>query len=163
MNRRYGAGTAKSDTLSRKISIPGPWSGSYEFSRSRDRKQQRVTAQADYDFSIRFLDEHQEKYDRNYFLEAFGWQPPTRNLFEFGWASMAELLAVMRREAPSNYALYQAYMDHPEDAGFIDAIAAPPGESSFLMNFDDVTSADVIIRKTIKATSLTEATPIQEK
>ena len=149
-NQKYGTQKATSDTLSRKLSIPGPWVGSYEFTRSRDKKQQRVTAHADYDLSITFKDEHQVKYNRNPFLEAFGWQPPTRNLLEFGWASMPEVLAVMRREAPSSYALYQAYMDYPEDKGFIASIAAPPGESSFLLTFDDVTSADVVVRKTIK-------------
>ena len=146
-NQKYGSQEQHSDTISRKLTIPGPWAGTYEFVRSRNKTQQRVTAHADYDFSIRFADEHQVKYNRDAFREFWGWQPPTRNLFDFGWASMAELLAVMRREAPSSFALYQAYMDHPEDAGSIAAIAAPPGAASFLMTFDDQIKQDVIIRK----------------
>ena len=76
---------------------------------------------------------------------------------------MAELLAVMRREAPSTYALYQPYMDYPEDAALIETVAAPPGEASFVLNFKDNVSYDVVIRKTMKAVPLTPATPISQQ
>ena len=150
--QRYGGGTSKSDTLSRKLSIPGPWNGCYEFTRSRDKKQQTVTAFADYEFGIEVLDEHQVKYNRDSFKEFFGWQPPTRNLLDIGWTSFAEFMAVVRRLAPSDKALYQAYMDLPESDENIAALAAPPGKSTFLMTFDDVTSSDVLVRKAISHT-----------
>ena len=160
-NQKFGSQQSESTTFTRKVTLTEPGTYSITYTRKSGDAQQRVTARGDYEFSLRFVDEHQEKYDRNPFLEAFGWQPPTRNLFEFGWASMAELLAVMRREAPSSYALYQPYMDFPEDAGYVDAIAAPPGEASFVLNFKDNVSYDVVIRKTIAATPLTPATPIE--
>ena len=68
----------------------------------------------------------------------------------------------MRREAPSNYALYNEYMAVHENEDYIKAIEAPPGKVSFVLDFKDNVQYDVTIRKTIRASTLTHATPIKE-
>ena len=145
--QKYGSQEQTSDTLSEEVDLTGPWNGVYSFSRSRNKTQQEITAYVDYEFAIKVADESQIAYNRNPFLEAFGWKPPTRNNFEFGYSSVAEFLSVMKREAPNYYALYQAYMDYPANQAAIEAIKSPPGKSTFIINFDDVTSEDIIVRK----------------
>ena len=164
-HQKYGSSEQTSDTLSRKLTVPGPWSGMYEFVRTRNKVEQRVTARADYESSISICDETNIwQDDRNIFEILFNTRGEGhQNRITVEWDSIAQLLSVMRREAPSTAPMYTEYMEHPEDAGYIEAIAAPPGESSFLMKFDDVTSADVLIRETIKATKLTPATPVRNK
>ena len=50
-HQKYGSSTQTSDTLSRKLTIPGPWAGIYEFVRTRNKVEQRVTARSDYESS----------------------------------------------------------------------------------------------------------------
>ena len=161
-NQKYGSQSSETSTFSREVTLNEPGLYSVTFIRRSGDSQQRVTVDGDFEHSIRFEDRHQVKYDRNPFLEAFGWQPPTRNLLSFGWASMAELLGVMRREAPSNYALYNEYMAVHENEDYIKAIEAPPGKVSFVLDFKDNVQYDVTIRKTIRAATLTPATPVSE-
>ena len=146
-NQKYGSQQSESTTFSRHVILTKPGTYSITYTRKSGDAQQRVTAKGDYEHSIRFVDEHTVISYNNDFDRAFGINPIHNVLYSFGWASMAELLAVMRREAPSNYALYQPYMDHPEDAGNIGAIAAPPGDASFVLNFKDNVSYDVDIRR----------------
>ena len=164
-NQKYGSQSGESTTFTRKITLTEPGTYSITYTRKSGDAQQTVTTKGDYDFSLTFKDEHQVKEDwggaANWWADTFGGGRPSHNLYEFGWASMNELLAVMRREAPSNYAMYQPYMDYPEDPGYVDAIAAPPGEASFVLNFKDNVSYDVVITRVIKASPLTPATPIK--
>lgn len=163
-NQKYGSQVGESTTFSREVVLTEPGMYSITYTRRSGDAQQRVTARGDYEFSLTFEDQHQVKEDwgaaANWWNDTFaGGSRPTHNLYSFGWASMTELLAVMRREAPNTYALYQPYMDFPEDSGVIEQIAAPPGEASFVLNFKDNVSYDVVIRKTIDMTPLTPATP----
>ena len=165
--QRYGSGTQNSDTLQRKLTITGPFAGIYEFVRSRNKVEQTVTAKGDYEFGFTIRDEHQVKEDwgaaANWWNDVFaGGSRGTHNLWEVSFSSFAQFLSVIQVEAPSDAPLYDVYRARPEEPYWIGRLKEPPGDASFLIKFDSVLSADVLVRESIKWTALTPATPIKE-
>lgn len=163
--QRYGSQTKNEDTISRHLEITGPWAGVYEFVRSRNRVQQRVTAQNDYEFSITVVDETQIQNDwgpaANWWNDVFsGGNRGYHNNYQFSWDSFAQFLTVAKDQAPTTYTWYDLYHAFPEtDPYWLGILEGPLGESSFLMEFDDVQSADVQVRKSVRVVELTPATP----
>ena len=157
--QKYGAQQSESTTFTREVELNEPGVYSITFTRKSGDAEQRVTTKGDFDFSLLFVDETQvDNGSLNIFELLFTQKkPPTKNRFQFGWGNAKALLAVMRREAPSNYDMYTEYMEYPEDAGYVNAIDTPHGEASFLMQFKDSIVYDVIIRRAIRATKLTPA------
>lgn len=90
--KRWGENTTQTDTVSRHITIKGPWVGSYQATRSVDKMSRTIKTKPLFEFLIEVWDGDNKVHV---------------------WNTFAELLQVLRGEAPTDRALGKEFWEKP--------------------------------------------------
>ena len=126
-SRQWGGSETESDSISRHISITGPWKGHYEAVRSLDKERRTITADP--------------KFEANVELKSGGQTIAS-------WTSFAEFISTAQGRAPSDRSLYHEFISDPLDDEEVRAIDAyRPKKVEFTVDYDNVQEQRITVKK----------------